>query len=131
MASFNPYVYNKALLRDFSYFTLSEFNCNCHKCRNHGNPSHINAKLLTYLEQMRQHFGVPCIVTSGLRCKTYNKTLKGSSRNSRHLSGMAVDVYFHGVAPKDVCAYWKSLNVGYCYYGTSNMGNVAHVQIGW
>jgi zinc D-Ala-D-Ala carboxypeptidase len=131
MATFNPYVYNKALLRDFSYFTMSEFRCGCRRCRNHAFPTHINAKLLTYLEQLRLHFGKPVIITSGLRCSKYNKSLPGSSKNSRHISGMAADIFIKDVSPSDICKYWKSLNVGYCYYGTPNMGNAAHVQIGW
>lgn len=126
-----PYEYNKIMLKDFSYFTLSEFKCNCRKCRNNANPTYLNAKLLTYLEQMRKHFGKPCVVTSGMRCKKYNNSLRGASRFSKHLSGDAADVYIKGVSPAEICDYWKKLKVGYCYYGTKNMGNSVHVQIGW
>lgn len=131
MAVLNPYYYNRCLLLDFNYFTLAEFKCNCRKCRNNGNPTYLNAKLLTYLEQMRLHFGKPIIVTSGLRCRKYNNSLKGSSKNSRHLTGNAADVYIKDVEPAEIVSYWKSLNIGYSYCGTSNMGNCAHVQIGW
>lgn len=127
----NAYHYNKILLQDFTYFTMHEFRCNCRKCRNHAFPSKINAKLLTYLDQMRTHFGKPMIVTSGLRCKEYNKSLVGSSKNSRHLSGMAADVFIKDVDPKEIVSYWKSLDIGYTYCGTKNMGKSAHVQIGW
>lgn len=127
----NPYEFNKQMLKDFSYFTVSEFKCNCRKCRNNANPTYLNAKLLTYLEQMRQHFGKPCVVTSGMRCNKYNRSLRGSAKNSRHLTGNAADVYIRGVSPAEICDYWKKLKVGYCYYGTKNMGNAAHVQIGW
>ncbi len=131
MSVLNPYAYNLHLLSDFRYFTLSEFKCNCRKCKNNCNPTFINAKLLTYLEQMRLHFGKPVVVTSGLRCSKYNRSLKGSSKTSRHLTGMAADVYIEGVKPSEIVSYWKSLNIGYSYCGTSNMGNCAHVQIGW
>jgi uncharacterized protein YcbK (DUF882 family) len=131
MAVISTYHYNKWLVQDFSYFTLSEFRCNCRRCRNHALPSKLNAKLLTYLEQTRLHFGKPMIVTSGLRCKKYNASLKGSSKNSRHLTGMAADVYIHGVKPEAIRDYWKSLDIGYTYCGTPNMGNACHVQIGW
>lgn len=130
-AKFDTRLYNQILLQDFKYFTASEFRCGCKSCASKANPHKINAKLLTYLEQMRQHFGKPIIVTSGLRCKKFNASLSGSTKNSRHLLGMAADVYIKGVDPSDICKYWKELNVGYCYYGTSNMGNAAHVQIGW
>ena len=131
MAIFNAYVYNKALLRDFSYFKVSEFRCGCRKCRNNGFPVRINAKLLAYLEELRISFGKPVIITSGLRCTKYNKSLPGSSKKSRHLSGKAADIYIEGVSPTDICRYWELLDVGYCYCGTPNMGNAAHVQIGW
>lgn len=131
MATINNYHYNKWLLQDFTYFTMSEFRCPCKKCKDRAFPSKINAKLLTYLEQMRIHFGKPCIVTCGLRCKKYNSSLKGSVKNSKHLIGLAADIYIKDVSPKAICDYWKSLNIGYCYYGTPNMGNAAHVQIGW
>lgn len=129
--SMNPYDFNKLLLTDFSYFTVSEFKCNCRKCSCKANPTYLNPKLITYLEQMRIHFGKPCIVTSGMRCKKYNNSLRGASRRSKHLSGDAADVYIRGVSPAEICDYWKKLKVGYCYYGTKNMGNAAHVQIGW
>lgn len=131
MSGFNPYLFNKYLFSDFSYFTQNEFRCNCKKCKNHANPTHVNAKLLTYLEQMRIYFNKPLFVTSGLRCSAYNKTLKGAVKNSAHVRGCAADVYIKGVSPADIVKYWKSLDVGYCYCGTSNMGNAAHVQIGW
>lgn len=131
MVGLTNYHYNKILFGDFSYFTLSEFRCNCKRCSNRAFPAKVNAKLLTYLEQMRIHFNKPMIVTSGLRCKTYNKSLKGSSKNSRHLTGRAADVFIQGVKPELIRDYWKSLNVGYSYCGTSNMGNACHVQIGW
>lgn len=131
MAVITAYHYNKWLFQDFSYFTMTEFRCNCKKCANRANPHKVNAKLLTYLEQMRKHFGKPMIVTSGLRCKSYNSTLPGASKRSAHLRGMAADVYIKGVDPKVIRDYWKSLNVGYSYCGTANMGNACHVQIGW
>lgn len=131
MSGFTAYQYNKILFKDFDYFTQSEFRCGCKRCKNHANPSHVNAKLLTYLEEMRIYFNKPVIVTSGLRCKAYNQSLLGSVKNSRHLSGMAADVVIQGVNPAEIVKYWKSLKIGYCYYGTKNMGNAAHVQIGW
>lgn len=129
--SFNAYNYNKILFTDFSHFTRNEFRCNCRKCANHAMPTHVNAKLLTYLEQMRQYFGKPVVITSGLRCKKYNASLKGSIKNSAHTKGKAADVYIKGVSPAEISKYWKSLEVGYTYYGTPNMGNACHVQIGW
>lgn len=131
MAAITPYTYNKWLFRDFNHFTMSEFRCNCRRCANHAFPHKVNAKLLTYLEEMRKYFGKPVVVTSGLRCKDYNSSLKAASKHSAHLSGMAADVWIKGVSPKDINDFWKILNIGYSYYGTPNMGDACHVQIGW
>ncbi len=127
----NALLYNKILFGDIDFFTMSEFRCGCKKCLNKGFPAHVNPKLVVYLDQLRKHFGKPVFVTSGLRCKSYNSSLKGSSKNSAHLKGCAADIYISGTNPLEIVKYWKSLNIGYSYCGTPNMGNAAHVQIGW
>lgn len=131
MIKINNDIYNRILFADFKYFNPYEFKCNCGKCKNNAYPAHVNAKLLTYLEQMRIHFGKPIIITSGLRCSKYNRSLPGYSKSSCHLTGMAADVYIKGVDPSVIVRYWKSLNIGYSYCGTPTMGECAHVQIGW
>lgn len=124
-------IYNRILFTDFNFFNAYEFRCNCGNCKSNAYPAHVHAKLVTYLEQMRHHFRKPIIVTSGLRCSKYNRSLPGHSKSSRHLIGMAADVYIRGVDPKDIVRYWQSLNVGYSYCCTPSMGECAHVQIGW
>lgn len=126
----NNYKYNKYLCKDFVYFTVGEFRCNCKKCDNKGFPVRINAKLLNALETMRKDLNKPIIVTSGLRCKNYNAEVKGNMY-SKHLRGMACDVAIEGVNPKVIHDYWKEHKLGYSYYGTTKMGNACHVQIGW
>lgn len=117
--------YNIRLCCDFPHFTAREFRCNC-GC---GYPAKLDAKLLYRLELLRKHFGKPVVITSGLRCKSYNDSLVGSSKVSAHLSGDAADVYIKGVGPKDIVKFWKRNKFGYAYYGTKNMGNCAHVQV--
>lgn len=121
----NNSMYNARLCSDFKHFRSSEFACNC-GC---GHPAKLDAKLLYRLELLRSHFGKPVVITSGLRCKNYNRSLAGSSKTSAHLSGDAADVYIKGVDPKDIVKFWKKNKFGYCYYGTPNMGNCAHVQV--
>lgn len=123
--SLNHCDYNTRLCADFMYFAAREFRCNC-GC---GFPARLDAKLLYRLDLLREHFGKPVVITSGLRCRKYNATLAGASRSSAHLIGDAADVYIKGVHPKDIVKFWKQNDFGYAYYGTRNMGNCAHVQV--
>lgn len=45
------------------------------------------------LEEIREDYGQPIIVTSGFRCPSVNSYYKGS-KNSYHLSGRAVDIKY-------------------------------------
>lgn len=117
--------YNVRLCLDFKHFKASEFCCGC-GC---GYPARIDAKLLYRLELLRKYFGKPVVITSGLRCKKYNASLKGSSKRSAHLTGDAADVYIKGIDPRDIVNFWLKRDFGYSYCGTPNMGNCAHVQV--
>lgn len=44
-----------------------------------------------YLDQIREKFGAPIIVTSGFRCQKLNKKV-GGVPNSFHLTGQAADI---------------------------------------
>ncbi len=109
------------------YFTFEEFKCNCGRCFS---PAYLNPKLITFLDELRRDFKKPVVITSGIRCKNYNNSLVGSSKNSGHLKGCAADIYIKGVDPKEIRNWWF-LNVpsGYSYCGTKNMGNCAHVEV--
>ena len=67
------------------HFKISEFMCPC--C----NKVVLDSALVEKLEQLRAIFNKPIIVTSGYRCKNYNKKVGGYYR-SRHLKGDAADV---------------------------------------
>ena len=119
--------WNKKVCSYATYFTSVEFYCNCGKCNS---SAYLNPKLITYLDEMRIHFGKPVVITSGIRCKKYNATLPGASKTSQHLKGNAADVYIKGVDPKEISAWWtKNVPYGYSYYGTPNMGNACHIQV--
>ena len=45
----------------------------------------------TVLEPLREHFGMPVVVSSGYRCKELNRVV-GGVRNSQHLTGEAADI---------------------------------------
>lgn len=119
--------YNTTLCGDFPHFSYIEFRCPCGDCN--GYPHSLDARLLYRLECLRRHFGKPVHITSGLRCRSYNAFLPGSSKSSAHMVGRAADVYISGVHPKQIKDYWSSRGFGYTYYGTSNMGKACHVEV--
>lgn len=72
-------------------FKPEDFKCDCGGKYCCGYPTRMKAKTLTNLQDIRDHFNVPLIVTSGLRCKGYNNSLPNSSSTSYHMKGKAVD----------------------------------------
>lgn len=52
----------------------------------------INKTLVDILQRVREAYGKPIKITSGVRCKSYNETIKGTN-NSSHTRGNAVDIY--------------------------------------
>ncbi len=82
---------------EIEYFDREEFRCPCGRCG--GFPVEPEEKLVREVDALRSFLGVPVIVVppdghsggSGIRCKAYNATLKGSVSNSRHLQGKAAD----------------------------------------
>lgn len=119
--------WNKKVCSYAVYFKASEFECKCGKCKD---TAFLDPKLITYLDELRIYFRKPVVITSGIRCKTYNNSLVGSSKTSGHLKGKAVDVFIKGVSPDAIADWWSSNVPGsICYFGTPNMGNCAHLEV--
>lgn len=75
-------------------FSPTEFRCNCGRCT--GYPSYMKQVELKHLQKIRDHYGKPMTITSGLRC-SYENNRVGGVRNSGHLRGYAADFYMQGV----------------------------------
>jgi|TARA_R110000765_G_C18486976_1_gene553419 zinc D-Ala-D-Ala carboxypeptidase len=75
---------NNQITRNFSE---AEFACKC-GC----GLQNINIGLVKDLQETRSDYGCAMTVVSGLRCPTWNKAC-GGSKNSSHLTGLAVDIY--------------------------------------
>lgn len=125
-------------------FKPEEFRCGCGRKYCTGYPTYMKPAELANLQTIRTHYGKPMQITSGLRCKGFNSRLKGSSTNSKHLTGQAADFYMAGVTDtlarrKSAIAYIKKLpnhnwtyGNGWCSKGYSvsapNMGNAIHTD---
>lgn len=98
---------------EIKYFGKSEFACPCGKCN--GFPAEPEETLVRAADKVREHFGAPMPVSSGVRCASHNKEVGGLS-NSRHLSGKAMDFSIRGFSAVSVLPYVQSLpEIRYAY----------------
>ena len=89
----------------------------------------MNLKVVQIADQIREHFGKPCIVNSGCRCTSHNKKVGGVT-NSRHLSGKAIDLYVQGISGNELLSYTKQLvSQGKLRYTYLIGGNAVHIDI--
>ena len=102
-----------AFWKDIRYFTRSEFRCPCGKCG--GFPVEPEETLVRLADQVRDHFGAPVMVSSGVRCQAHNDELPGSAKNSYHVKGKAMDFCVRGVSGAELLAYVKTLPIHYAY----------------
>lgn len=68
----------------------------------------INSKLPAALQMIRDKIGKPIIITCAYRTETHNKRVGGVS-NSKHLYGMAADIYVKGVDERTLARTINSL----------------------
>jgi uncharacterized protein YcbK (DUF882 family) len=102
------------------YFSLNELECPCCK------EVVFISDLGDVLDDVREHFGRPCIVTSGYRCPTHNKEVGGAEK-SKHLEGLAADIQIKGLTPNAVYNY---LDTKYPdKYGIGQYNNWVHVDV--
>lgn len=85
-------------------FSESEFNCKCGGRFCDGKPHRVDEENVRNQQLLRDHFGKPVHIASGLRCEKYNAEVGGVS-DSMHLVGKAADVIITSVAPAKVQAY--------------------------
>ena len=103
------------------YFKKSEFACKCGRCG--GFPAEPQEAMVRIADQIREHFGAPAHVVSGLRCPAHNRAVGGKA-TSQHMYGEAVDLRVDGVGWSELLAYTKSLpGVRYAYHieGSNNI----------
>ncbi len=86
-------------------FKIKEFRCN-----DGSDTVKIDLKLAALLEDIRDYFGRPVIISSAYRTSSYNKKVGGSS-GSLHLFGQATDISIAGVSPREIARYAESLGV--------------------
>ena len=109
--------------RDIRYFKRSEFACKCGGQFCDGFPAEPQEAMVRIADQIREHFGAPARVVSGLRCPAHNKEVGGKA-TSQHMYGEAVDLRVDGVGWEKLLAYTKTLpGVRFAYHieGSNNI----------
>ena len=77
-------------------------------CRDGSDPLFVDSALVQLLQDIRDHFGAPVVITSGYRTAAHNKAVKGATY-SQHCYGMAADIRVQGVDVETVAAYAETL----------------------
>lgn len=99
---------------NIKYFSRREFACKCGRYCN-GFPIEPNMLLIEQADIVREHFGAPVFVSSGVRCRQHNANVDGVS-GSRHKYGKAMDFRVEGKSANTVLKYVKTLpNIRYAY----------------
>lgn len=96
------------------YFTRAEFACKCGGKYCNGFPAEPNETLIKKADAIREHFGKPAKVSSGVRCGQHNAAVGGVA-NSYHTKGRAMDFAIQGVSGASLLAYVKTQGVRYAY----------------
>jgi uncharacterized protein YcbK (DUF882 family) len=106
------------------HFARIEFACRCGNCPASTDPT-IDVTLIRVLEELRDHFGNPITVTSGVRCKAYNASV-GGKPFSKHREGRASDIVIKGVP---AAAVYRYLDERYSdRYGLGKYNTFTHVD---
>lgn len=81
---------------DIRYFRRTDpgIRCPCPRCG--GFPVEPTERLMRLADRVREQAGVPMNPSSTVRCQAHNDELPGSARNSRHLTGRAMDFSLKG-----------------------------------
>ncbi len=109
------------------HFTREEFKCKCGGKYCNGFPAEPQEKLIRAAELVREHFGQPVTVSSGVRCSQHNRNV-GGVYNSRHLRGSAMDFCVRGVSAELVLGYVRNLpGIVYAY---AIDGSYVHMDVG-
>ena len=114
--------------RNIVHFKRNEFTCKCGCGFNH-----IDVSLVKILDKIRDHYGKPIVITSGVRCVNHNRKVGGTSQ-SYHVKNKAADFYVQGVNVYEVLRYCQTLVnqrvLNYTYTNNTTMKGCVHIDIG-
>ena len=85
------------------------------------------------LEPLREHFGIPVVISSGYRCPQLNKAV-GGVPNSQHLKGEAADIILPpslSSKPSSLSSwfYWLLDNTSFDQLGYESKGSTKWIHV--
>lgn len=99
---------------NIKFFSRREFACKCNLYCN-GFPTEPDMVLVQAADKVREHFGKPIYISSGVRCEQHNDNVGGAT-GSRHKSGKAMDFRVEGIGANAVLKFVQTLpEIRYCY----------------
>lgn len=115
-------LFNQGTHQVSEHFKVKEFAQKDYQC----DKILIESELVKVLEDVRTHFNMPVIITSGYRTPEYNKKI-GGVKNSQHTKGTAADIKVKTVLASEVQRY---LNRKYPdKYGIGKYENFTHIDV--
>lgn len=112
---------------EIKYFKKDDFKCPC--C----GYNIIDLNLVMVLDDIREHFSKPIIITSGTRCSKHNRRSADGIQGSKHVTGQAADFYVKNTPTKTTLQYCQYLvNHGrllYTYTNTTKMKGAVHINL--
>ena len=108
------------------WFKKEEFRCHCGGEHCDGYPAQVDARLLDLADRVREHFGAPMLISSGLRCPVHNQNVGGVA-NSRHMTGKAMDFRIRNQGSAKVLEY--ALSMPQVRYAYAIDGNYIHMDV--
>lgn len=117
--------YKKGVVTQLSKnFKSTEFDCKGKGCCDE---TMIDEALITWLQKIRDHFGVSVHVNSGFRCPFHNANVGGAT-TSHHMRGMAADITVKGKTPREVAQYAEQIGIKRIgLYETNKDGYFVHI----
>lgn len=76
------------------YFKESEFRCRGRNCC--GGEAKVQPALVYALDDLREAYGKPLVITSGYRCPAHNQAVSTTGPNGPHTTGLACDIAISG-----------------------------------
>lgn len=98
-------VYSYSLKKDGAKALSASFKVKEFACKDGSDTIFIAPALVKLLQEAREYFKKPIIISSGYRTEVYNAKVGGATY-SQHKYGTAADVKITGVAPKTVYAWF-------------------------
>ena len=106
------------------HFSRHEFKCKGKLCLCRALA--VDKVLVDVLEEVRTVFNKPVTVSSGYRCKSHNKSVKGGV-TSVHLLGKAADIIIVGVPARDIQLYLENRYPD--TYGIGRYEGFTHIDV--